>query len=133
VADWHAVYTVYCDGSSATSARDDSPIPTPGGSPIWLRGFDVLQAWLEELELLGGLLSNATDVVLTGTSAGGMATYIHSDFIRSKVGERATSSSNHSTPPSARRCDPHSPSQLPPAASVVAAPDAGYFMCVEDQ
>lgn len=86
VADWHAVYTVYCDGSSATSARDDSPVPTPGGVPIWLRGFDVLQAWLAELELLGGLLSNATDVVLTGTSAGGMATYIHADFVRSKVG-----------------------------------------------
>jgi hypothetical protein len=100
VGDWNAVYTVYCDGSSATSSRDDSPI-TVNGKKIWLRGFDVLHAWLEELEVLGGLKSSATDVVLTGTSAGGMATYIHADLVRSLV---------------------------PQSASFVAAPDAGYFM-----
>lgn len=105
VGDWNAVYTVYCDGSSATSARDDSPIPVGDGASIYLRGFDVLQAWLEELEQLGGLKSKATDVVLTGTSAGGMATYIHADFVRSL---------------------------LPSTATVVAAPDAGYFMCVRN-
>jgi hypothetical protein len=101
MGDWNAVYTVYCDGSSATSARDDSPIPVEGGASIYLRGFDVLQSWLEELELLGGLKTRATDVVLTGTSAGGMATFIHSTFVRE---------------------------QLPATASFVAAPDAGYFM-----
>jgi O-palmitoleoyl-L-serine hydrolase len=103
MGDWNAVYTVYCDGSSATSARDDSPVPVGGGASIYLRGFDVLQAWLEELEVLGGFKTRSTDVVITGTSAGGMATYIHAPFIRSL---------------------------LPPSASVVAAPDAGYFMCV---
>lgn len=103
VGDWHGVFVVYCDANSQTSAVD-GPV-TVGNQTLWFRGFDVLNAVYEDLEVRGGLKSRSTDVILAGTSAGGMSTYIHAPYIRSL---------------------------LPASANVVALPDAGAFMDAQD-
>ena len=56
---------------------------------------------LAALDAEAGLLTNATDVVVSGTSAGGLAAYLHTDYIASRV---------------------------PPGARVAAMPDAGFFL-----
>ena len=101
--DYHAIFVVYCDGSSFASSVD-APLPTAAGA-VLLRGLDNLLAVLAELEAAGGLLSNATHVVLTGTSAGGMAVYLHADRVRAL---------------------------LPAGVDFLGVPDAGYFMDAPD-
>jgi hypothetical protein len=54
-----------------------------------------------ELERQHQFLSTATEVIISGTSAGGMSTYMHSSFIKSQL-------------------------QLP-HARLVAVPDAGWW------
>lgn len=75
----------------------------PGGkvSPIFFRGKRLLDANLASLLQTRGLRS-ATAVVLSGHSAGGLATYLHADYVRS---------------------------QLPASLGFYAAvPDAGFFL-----
>ena len=51
------------------------------GVSLYFRGFPILQATLQSLLEKG--MSNAQEVILTGCSAGGLATYIHADYVAS--------------------------------------------------
>ena len=126
--DFNMVFTVYCDGSSYTGLRDE-PVPVPpdvaaqlrseaaaaaaaSGRPavpvpsqLYFRGGDVMPAIFAFLEELAGLQTRATDVILTGTSAGGLSTYINAPALAAL---------------------------LPASADVVAVPDAGAFVDIAD-
>lgn len=95
MGDWNAVLVPYCDGSSYTSAASG----TVGG--LHFRGRAIFDAVIDQLERLGGLTSSATDVIFTGTSAGGVVMFEHADEFRAR---------------------------MPPGATVVAMPDAGVFL-----
>jgi len=69
------------------------------GSSIYLRGFRVLNALFDDLDSMG--LAKSAEVVITGTSAGSLATYLHAEYLRTR---------------------------LPKTARVVALPDAGFFL-----
>ena len=97
--DWNFVWLAYCDGSSQTSDRTDPVVV--GNATLHYRGRALLDAHLFELERLHGFLSTASEVIISGTSAGGMSTYMHSSFIRTQL--RA------------------------PGARLVAVPDAGFW------
>jgi hypothetical protein len=97
--DWNFVWLAYCDGSSQTSNRD-SPLMVDG-KPIYMRGRALLDAHLHELEQNHKFLSTATEVIISGTSAGGMSTFMQSSFIKTKLAA--------------------------PAAKLVAVPDAGFW------
>ena len=88
-----------CDGSSQTSDRTE-PV-TVGNATLHYRGRALLDAHLFELERRFSFLSTATEVIISGTSAGGLSTYLHSSFIKSQL--RA------------------------PGARLVAVPDAGWW------
>ena len=96
--DWAFVWVPYCCGSSHTSDRS-SPLSV-NGSTLHFRGRALLDAQLHEMERLFGLLSSAEEVIVSGTSAGGVATYLHADVVRAR---------------------------MPAAARVVAVPDSGMF------
>lgn len=98
-ANWTAAFVEYCDGSSFLSDRAE-PVEV-NGVPIYLRGRRILDAVLADLEARAGLLSRSEAVVIGGTSAGGIATYTHAEYIRSRVW---------------------------PNATVHALPDAGFFL-----
>jgi len=51
------------------------------GSTIYFRGLKVLQANLAALLHAG--MNSASEVILTGCSAGGLATYLHTDYVKS--------------------------------------------------
>jgi O-palmitoleoyl-L-serine hydrolase len=94
----------YCDGSSFTS--DASGPVTVGTTTIWNRGRANLDAYLALLDRETGFFSRATEVIVSGTSAGGLATYLHTGYIKSRLTQQAS--------------------------RVVALPDAGFFLDGKD-
>ena len=96
--EWNFVWLAYCDGSSFTSDKD-APVVV-NGTNVFMRGRAILDAHLAELEATAGFLSTATEVIVSGTSAGGLATYLHASYVASR---------------------------LTSGGSTVAVPDAGFF------
>lgn len=77
------VYIPYCDGSGFASARSE-PLVTSSNATIYLQGRAVLDAVLDALE---PELSAATDMVVTGCSAGGLAVLTQLDHIASRTAQ----------------------------------------------
>ncbi|CAK0806565.1 unnamed protein product [Prorocentrum cordatum] len=73
---------VYCDGNSFSGNRDE-PVVVTGldgkAKPLYFRGKRIIDATLQTLLTLG--LSRAENVLLSGCSAGGLATYLHTDYV----------------------------------------------------
>lgn len=80
---YNAVFVPYCDGSSWSSSRTDPVIYN--NTEIWLRGHNNLLALLNDLTTVGNFLDQATEVVITGTSAGGMTTALFTGYIKSQL------------------------------------------------
>lgn len=97
---WTMVFAHYCDGSSFSSFREE-PISTKAG-PMWFRGRANLDAILDELSSVHGMKS-ATELILSGGSAGGLAVYYHIDYVAAFMRKQA------------------------PPCRVTGFPDAGYF------
>jgi hypothetical protein len=74
--NWNSVFMPYCDGGSF-SGNNDTVQPYQGATLHW-RGKRIREAVYEELIANHGLKS-ATDVVISGCSAGGLATFLHTD------------------------------------------------------
>lgn len=98
--DFNFVWLAYCDGSSQTSDVTDPVVV--GAQTLYLRGRAILDANLAELEANEGFLSTATEVIFSGTSAGGVSTYLHASVVRARLAA--------------------------PNARIVAVPDAGFFL-----
>ena len=97
--DCHCLYLPYCDGASFAGFRRE-PLLTARGVPLHFRGLPNLDRTLDHaISHLG--LRDATEVVVTGSSAGGLASFLHVDRIAARVGA---------------------------SARTVAAPSAGYFV-----
>ncbi|KAL1807141.1 hypothetical protein ACET3Z_030209 [Daucus carota] len=70
--NWNRVYVRYCDGSCFTGDKQESSVDGP-----YYRGGRVFYAIMDELLELG--MENASNVFLTGNSAGGLAAMYHCD------------------------------------------------------
>jgi hypothetical protein len=90
--NWSVAYIYYCDGHSF-SGDVARPVEVDGGdvSPIYLRGRRVLDANIAHLLESRGM-DGASQVVLAGHSAGGLATYLHADRVRALLPVRLRSS-----------------------------------------
>eukprot|EP01059_Diplonema_ambulator_P021160 TRINITY_DN351_c0_g1_i1.p1 TRINITY_DN351_c0_g1~~TRINITY_DN351_c0_g1_i1.p1 ORF type:complete len:447 (+),score=151.38 TRINITY_DN351_c0_g1_i1:198-1343(+) len=75
--NFNRVYIAYCDGNSFTGNRDEPLVVQ--GKPLYFRGRRIIDAVLQTLMPMG--LWNAQRVLLTGCSAGGLATYLHTDYV----------------------------------------------------
>ena len=86
--DYNIVHIKYCDGASfsgtVTAAQTDV-CDASGGHPLYFRGKFILEAVLRSLEKLG--ISDAEEVVLSGTSAGALATQLHANWYRQMLPE----------------------------------------------
>jgi len=98
--DWSMVYINYCDGGSFAGNRSE-PVVSPAGNTLYFRGARIIRAVFDDLVTNQGLGVSKGTLLLTGTSAGGLATYLHAD-------REAT--------------------WVPATMRVVAVPDAGYFL-----
>ncbi|KAM3336610.1 hypothetical protein ACQJBY_030556 [Aegilops geniculata] len=72
--NWNKVYVRYCDGASFAG---DAEGQAQDGTTVYFRGLRIYEAVIGELMEKG--LSNATQVLFTGCSAGGLATILHCD------------------------------------------------------
>jgi len=87
----HHVLFKYCDGNSFTGDRAEPlKVTGPGGAEraLYFRGRRILDAVLDTLLDHMGLASAET-VLLAGCSAGGLATYLHADYVHKVLQERA--------------------------------------------
>ncbi|KAM0831740.1 hypothetical protein ACQ4PT_065339 [Festuca glaucescens] len=98
--NWNKVYVRYCDGASFSG---DAEGRAQDGSILHFRGLRIYEAVIDELMKKG--LAKATEALLTGCSAGGLATLLH--------------------------CDDFS-ARFPKEASVKCLADAGFFLDAKD-
>ncbi|KAL1564989.1 [Wnt protein] O-palmitoleoyl-L-serine hydrolase [Salvia divinorum] len=74
--NWHKVFIYYCDGSSFMSDIEHSHSKTN----LTFRGARIFNVMMDEMLAKG--MRNAQSAILTGTSAGGLATILHCDKFR---------------------------------------------------
>ena len=85
--DCNCIYMPYGDGASFSGLRED-PWPAPGNKKLYFRGWKNLEATLDyAFQKLG--MAKATQVVLTGGSAGGLSTFLHADYVAERVRKEA--------------------------------------------
>ena len=80
-APFNRVHMPYCDGNSFSGNADEPVLVngTQGPKKLWFRGRRNIDATFRALNKLG--LDAAENVLLTGCSAGGLATYLHTDYV----------------------------------------------------
>lgn len=78
--NWNKVKIRYCDGSSFTGHPNNE---LHNGTSLFFRGQLIWEAVMDELLAKG--MSNARQALLSGCSAGGLATMIHCDDFRAKL------------------------------------------------
>ncbi|KAK6942959.1 Pectinacetylesterase/NOTUM [Dillenia turbinata] len=83
--NWNKVKIRYCDGASF-SGHPESEVKN--GTKLFFRGQLIWEAIMDELLSLG--MSNAKQALLTGCSAGGLATLIHCDDFQERFHEDST-------------------------------------------
>eukprot|EP00048_Salpingoeca_helianthica_P024201 m.30495 g.30495 ORF g.30495 m.30495 type:complete len:442 (-) comp9246_c0_seq1:86-1411(-) len=80
--NWNAVLLRYCDGNSFSGTN--STLTPYKNLTLHFRGKHILEAVINSLLTDRGL-DHATDVVISGSSAGGLATFIHCDHWHGRV------------------------------------------------
>jgi hypothetical protein len=112
--NWHKVYVGYCDGASFSGQVIDKRATVHNGFPLHFKGRYILDAVYDTL-LTEFSLGSSKHVILSGTSAGGLAVFLHVDYIASKIRSYARQHQQRTV----------AGTPLPIVAGV---PDAGYFM-----
>jgi hypothetical protein len=80
--NYNRVVLYYCDGGSFSGNKDEPFHYAPTNQTLYFRGARVLDAMLDTL-IADHNLGKATDVLLSGGSAGGLSTYLHTDHVHS--------------------------------------------------
>ncbi|XP_025015428.1 pectin acetylesterase 5 isoform X2 [Ricinus communis] len=83
--NWNKVKIRYCDGASFAGHPENE---FKNGSKLYFRGELIWEALMDQLLSAG--LSNAKQALLTGCSAGGLATLIHCDNFQERLPKDAT-------------------------------------------
>ncbi|KAJ6854220.1 pectin acetylesterase 7-like [Iris pallida] len=82
--NWNKVKVRYCDGSSFTGDVES----VDPGTKLYYRGARIWQAVMDELLEKG--MKNSENALLSGCSAGGLASILHCDKFRGLLPESAT-------------------------------------------
>ncbi|KAM0864731.1 hypothetical protein ACQ4PT_043727 [Festuca glaucescens] len=83
--NWNRVRVRYCDGASFSG---DAEARARDGSILHFRGLRIYEAVIDELMKKG--LASATQALLVGCSAGGLATLLHCDDFRARFPQEAS-------------------------------------------
>jgi len=83
--DCNCIFMPYCDGASFSGFRPKPwPVQSAPGKFLFFRGIKNFDATMDFAFAHG--LDKATEFVLTGSSAGGLSTFLHADRIASRLG-----------------------------------------------
>jgi hypothetical protein len=105
--DWNQVFVNYLDGGSFSGNQSVPDSNGTGAPKIYYRGRRILDAVLDSLLTTQGM-GAATDVVLSGCSAGGQAIYLQADYVATRLPPGASSAKQ-----SAKRTRPHARTHAP--------------------
>eukprot|EP01090_Pellita_catalonica_P014258 TRINITY_DN3585_c0_g1_i1.p1 TRINITY_DN3585_c0_g1~~TRINITY_DN3585_c0_g1_i1.p1 ORF type:complete len:413 (+),score=46.09 TRINITY_DN3585_c0_g1_i1:35-1240(+) len=83
-ADFTIVHLNYCDGASFAGDLDSTV--EYDGKKMWYRGHRILDVLLDDA--LTFLALSPSMVLLSGCSAGGLATYLHADYVHTFLSKR---------------------------------------------
>ena len=83
LAHFNVAYFKYCDGF-CFSGNNDTAMVHNGSKPVFFRGRRIVDRLLAELLRAHGL-HEAKTVLLSGSSAGGLAVYMHADHVGSTL------------------------------------------------
>jgi hypothetical protein len=82
--DWSMVYLKYCTGTGHQGYKKD-PISYKGFN-LYFRGHNVTISQLDSVHSLYNIFGSATtDIIVTGQSAGGLATFSWTNYIRDRA------------------------------------------------
>ena len=87
--NWNMVMLAYCDGGSFSGDRE-TPLVTDSGATLHFRGAAILRAVQETLLGPAYGLAEASDVVISGCSAGGLATYMQCDRCAERLAQHGS-------------------------------------------
>lgn len=105
---YNRVVLYYCDGASFSGNRDEPYFYEKTNQTLYFRGARILDAMLDTLIQDHGL-GKATDVLVSGGSAGGLAAYLHADYMHEYLRKRGA-----------------------PLTRFKAAPVSGFFLMHQD-
>jgi len=103
--NWNHVLLMYCDGASFSG--NNATVAVHKGTKLHFRGQRIREAIEQDLLQNQGL-GNASDLIVSGCSAGGLATFLHTD----------------------QWCE--SLHAVRPLAKCVGMPDSGFFLNYQD-
>eukprot|EP01012_Entosiphon_sulcatum_P061416 TRINITY_DN8696_c0_g2_i1.p1 TRINITY_DN8696_c0_g2~~TRINITY_DN8696_c0_g2_i1.p1 ORF type:complete len:405 (+),score=81.78 TRINITY_DN8696_c0_g2_i1:24-1217(+) len=95
--NWNVAFLNYCDGGSFSGLNSTSVVVR--NKTLWFRGFAVLNAVIDDLFLRHNL-SMAEEAVISGCSAGALATYLHSDHWANRIRKESPKALVHALPDS---------------------------------
>ena len=105
--NWNKVYIGYCDGASyAGQINEPVPIDADGTKTLSFTGKYILDAVYDILLQKFNMIT-ARDIIISGTSAGGLSVFLHIDYLANKI----TTASRNKVPP-----------------RIVGVPDGGFFL-----
>jgi hypothetical protein len=106
--NWNKVFLGYCDGASFSGHVSEPVLANDGMTELHFKGRYLLDAIYDTL-LEEYKMADASAVIISGTSAGGLSVYLHADYLNEKITSAALQNG---------RKKPR----------ITALPDAGFFM-----
>ena len=85
-SNWNVIVQSYCDGGLFSGRRKEPLVYR--GRRLYFRGRQILKALVESLKRRN--IGKASDVLLSGTSAGGLAVLLQGDYLRHKLPRTAS-------------------------------------------
>jgi hypothetical protein len=79
--NWNVVYLGYCDGGGFSGFLKDPVVVN--GTTLYFRGLPIFLTLVQHLLDIG--MKNATDIILTGCSAGGVSIFQHADLMSTLI------------------------------------------------
>lgn len=87
-SDCNTIFLPYCDGASFSGFRSEVwSVPSNASQELHFRGLKNFDATIDFAFENG--LGNATEFVLSGQSAGGLATFLHADRVADRLAKQA--------------------------------------------
>ena len=81
--EWTLIHMKYCDGTGHQGYRKDPVLYK--GSKLWFRGHNNTIGQLNSIDNLFNIFTQAKEIIVTGQSAGGLATFLWSNYIVNKA------------------------------------------------
>lgn len=77
------IFLKYCDGSGHQGSKN-APISYKGTS-LYFRGHNITISQFESLEAKYQIFSQSEQIIVTGGSAGGLAAFMWTDYVKAKA------------------------------------------------